>query len=84
VRKPLGVKEAQEVVDVDEEETKRRGFVTVSKILAAPTKGIFSASVCWIYFSALRPDFLACNTQAIQHASRHSQNEIIIWHDITV
>jgi len=37
----LGVKEAQEVVDVDEEETKRRRVVAVSKILAAATEGDF-------------------------------------------
>jgi len=38
---PLGVKEAQEVVDVDEEETKRRRVVAVSKILAAASEGDF-------------------------------------------
>jgi len=38
----LGVKEAQEVVDVDEEETKPGWMVAVSKILAAATDGILA------------------------------------------
>lgn len=52
---PFGVKEAQEVVDVDEEETKRRRLVAVSKdFSSAHRRGFLACPVsCWICLQSL-------------------------------
>ena len=74
----MGVKEAQEVVDVDEEETKPGWMVAVSKILAAATDGILARPYL-LMDTGFMPYGLTLHSSATPHqACRRKVDHLVI------